>query len=829
MTWRWTVTQAVVDLGYFRPFLQVNQNAPYGTVWYATDWHCRNITAAAKAQASADATASAVSTLENTVTQQGKSITSQGQSITGLQNGLTTANQNIAKKAEATALTALTNRVMSAEGKVTSQGNSITKLTNDLAATNASVAKKAEQTALNMLNGRVEKSENGLSAANSNITTLNAAIRAGNASAGDLIPNPTFESQYDRMGFTVVATSSSGVPAACPFAFAAKLAVRAHYPTINNIVATLGDVFEFSVLVACASGSADFNLYIGTSTASTTGVTGPYAHGVAGKASKNWQRVTWRWTVTQAVVDQGYFRPFLQINQYTPYSTVWYATDWHCRNITAAAKAQASADATASAVSTLQNTVVQQGKSITSQGSSITSLQNVLNTANQNIAKKADAAALTALTSRVTSAEGKVTSQGNSITRLTNDLAATNANISKKAEQTALSSLSGRVDKTESGLSTANGSITTLKAAIRAGNASSGDLIPNPVFDSQYDRMGFTVVPTTSSGVPAGCPFAFAAKLAVRGHHPAINNIVATLGDVFEFSALVACASGSADFNLYIGSAATPTASIAAPHYYGGTTKASKNWQRVTWRWTVTQAVVDLGYFRPFLQVNQNAPYGTVWYATDWHCRNITAAAKAQSTADATASAVSSLQNTVTQQGKSITSQGQSITGLQNSLNTANQTIAKKADATALTALTNRVTAAEGNVISQSNSMLSLESKVNTLRNQVSNPWFDGSLESYTDGQQIGGSPATVVSTQKYTGSKCLRLRRSVGETGNSNKLIGPWSNIRENAVYLFELWAMMPADQKPSTGCKRRLVYRCRMLPGRMHGGERLSLLKTR
>lgn len=48
------------------------------------------------------------------------------------------------------------------------------------------------------------------------------------------------------------------------------------------------------------------------------------------------------------------------------------------------------------------------------------------------------------------------------------------------------------------------------------------------------------------------------------------------------------------------------------------------------------------GYIRPFLQISQNSPYGTVWFVTDWHMRNVTAVQKVQDTADATAAAVDS-------------------------------------------------------------------------------------------------------------------------------------------------------------------------------------------
>lgn len=42
---------------------------------------------------------------------------------------------------------------------------------------------------------------------------------------------------------------------------------------------------------------------------------------------------------------------------------------------------------------------------------------------------------------------------------------------------------------------------------------------------------------------------------------------------------------------------------------------------------------------------------------------------------------------------------------------------------------------------------------------------------------------------------------RGAGEGGNSDKTIGKWIALRENAVFRIELWAMMPADQSPSSG----------------------------
>ncbi len=169
------------------------------------------------------------------------------------------------------------------------------------------------------------------------------------------------------------------------------------------------------------------------------------------------------------------------------------------------------------------------------------------------------------LSSNVSQIGNEVVSNSQSITQLRNALTQTDANVASKADQTAMNSLTGRVEKTESGLTAANANITSLKSAVRAGNASGGDLIPNPTFDPAYDQMGFSVVSTTAEEVPPGCPYGYAARIASRDHHPNFAAFPATLNDVIEISALVACGAGTANFNLYVGTAVRPDTSTGAP------------------------------------------------------------------------------------------------------------------------------------------------------------------------------------------------------------------------------------------------------------------------
>ncbi|HHC1374517.1 TPA: hypothetical protein ACN7EG_006098, partial [Klebsiella pneumoniae] len=135
-------------------------------------------------------------------------------------------------------------------------------------------------------------------------------------------------------------------------------------------------------------------------------------------------------------------------------------------------------------------------------------------------------------------------------------------------------------------------------------------------------------------------------------------------------------------------------------------------------------------------------------------------------------------------------------------LTTMNTELGKKADTSAVSSLTGRVSQVENTITSQSQSITSLTSTINTIRTQGANPWVDGTFESYSDGQVLGGNgTAVVVASQKFTGNKSLQVSRGANNNGNSDKQLGSWQSVREDAKFRFEFWAMMPADQAPSSG----------------------------
>ncbi|HED3234813.1 phage tail tip fiber protein [Klebsiella oxytoca] len=1107
-------------------------------------------------------------------------------------------------KANSDALSTLSSTVTQQGDKITSQGNSITKLTNDLATTNNNVSKKADQSALSVLSGRVDQTESGLSSANSSITALNSSVRAGNATSGDLISNPTFDPEFSQMGFTVVSSSSEGVPANCPYAYVARIAARDHHPNFAAIPATLGDVYEMSALVACGTGSADFNLYLGTATRPSGSVGAPLSSGGNRKASATWQRVTWRFKITQGIVDRGFFRPFLQINQSSPFGTVWYVTDWHLRNVTDSSKVQDSLDATAKAVDSLTSTVNQQVENISSIGTRTTNLENNLRTTNANVAQKADANALTALTNRVTQTEKdinstsssvtnlnnkvdaisvggtnliknsgdmtgwsnvtsdtyrgnavlgatlkagssyqtlreitlespvdaseyvysfyakggvagqtmtaffynpntttsietsqgtkgnnndgraqftlttswarywvkwkqtpttgtkrlilcriesntskdqtvyinspkfevgnvvsdwnespsdsasasavdslttKVNQQGTSIssignrtTSLENGLSTAQNNIAKKADASALQDLRNTVTSQGDDLTAANSSITSLQASMNRRTVftvtarGNGNSVTHGVFDESGKNLftpgrswalvtfakhsdGSTVIATSKTydvfgsanngatmsadiealasgtyvcvltfdeptgnrgkvlsaleslggtsevvnslpyrgayillgrkgmkpgdglelraptggdgtahistsvefvnGVMMGLGAAGGVMMKADANASAITtlqNTVKTQGDNIDSlsSSTTALENSLASSNASVDAASQiPGNLIVNPSFERGTegytgwsgiatvatlqvphlgTKAAKlaaggfagvgqkisfkkdrsykigiwakqdpnttiqstdntkfrvadgngliaskaygpftsNWQEVSWTWKATKDVLADVQFTAFLSAG-------AMYFDDFYVVDVTDSVETQ----ANSSAITKLDSRVTKTENDITSQGSQVTQLKNDLATTNTNVSKKADAAALTALTNRVTQNEKEIETQSSQTTSLKNSLSTVQAMGSNPWFDGSLETYSENQQISGSRAVVVSSQKRSGTKSLRVSRGAGEGGNSDKTIGKWIALRENAVFRIELWAMMPADQSPSSG----------------------------
>ncbi|MCM8547100.1 phage tail tip fiber protein [Klebsiella quasipneumoniae] len=650
------------------------------------------------------------------------------------------------------ALNSINSNVSKVGDQVSSNSTAITTLKNSLSDTDSAVAKKADASALQTLQNTVTQQGKDIASQSDSVTKLSNALNNVSIGGVNLIKNSGDMTGWSgktneifRGNAVISATTKAG----------------SSYRDLKEIIldAPVDNAeYVYSFFAKGGENGQSMTAYFYNPNSTTSGVSsqGVSDGSVDGRMSftltTEWVRYWVKWKQkpgtgskrlilariqTSSTKDQtvSITSPKLEVGNMP---TEWSPAPSDMASSNDLSSLKTTVDANSGAIQSVTSRVQKTEDSISTQNTAITKLQSDLSSTNNLVSTKADSAALQTLSGRVDKTESSISTQNDAITKLNSSLDTTNKAVAKKAEQSSLDTLSGRVSSTENGITAANSSITSLNAAIRAENASSGDLITNPTFDPQYAQMGFTVVTTDTDGVPANCPFKYAAKLASRDHHPNFNTIVATLGDVFEISVLVACGAGNADFNLYLGTANGPTGGIGGPLYNGGNTKATSTWTRVTWKFTVSQAMVDKGYIRPFLQINQSSPFGTIWYVTDWHMRNITAASKAQDTANATSKAVDSLTSTVNQQGSDISSIGSRTTSLENGLSTTNANVAKKADSSALQTLQNSVTQQGKDISSQGTRVTSIENSLTSGANLIPN------AKMLNGAQGWGGSATTV-------------------------------------------------------------------------------------
>ena len=589
-----------------------------GDAFLIDDLIITDVTDAKAALDAADANAQALSSLSASVTQNGRNITSQGSAITKLQSDVTQLGKDISGKADASALTNLDDPRDGYRRQPEIAGRQPDQPAEQPEHDQQQCGEKADARALQSLQNTVEQHGRDLTTQSSALTNLENNFSSLAVGGTNLIRNAdTLEGWSsrlatetylgDRVAYTRLAKGASG------------------YTQLDEQTLDVTGRTEF-VFSFYAKGAYDgqemasyfYNPSNTTTTETSQGVKGGAGDGKAvTKLTTAWARYWVKWVIpatsgtkrliaarlesaTSADKEVWLCRPQLE--------TGTVMTDWSPSPDDAASGITANT----SAINSLTSRVTNAEGQLTAQSQSITNLQNSLNTTNNNVAQKASAQSVSDLTSRVTSAEGKVTSQGQAITKLQGDLSSTTDKVNTKADQTALNALTGRVEKTEAGLTAANSNIVSLTAAVNAGNAAGDDYIPNPSFDPAYDRMGYDVVETTADGVPADCPFRYAVRLAGRDHVPKINNIAVTPGDVFEMSALVACGTGSADFNFYIGRATTATGGIGAKAS-GGNTRTTTAWKRATWRFTVpSDTQLCCGRSCRLIRAARSAPSGTL-------------------------------------------------------------------------------------------------------------------------------------------------------------------------------------------------------------------------
>ncbi|WP_227662092.1 DUF1983 domain-containing protein, partial [Klebsiella pneumoniae] len=677
--------------------------------------------------------------------------------VTDAYNAQSTADAN------ANAISTLNSTVSQQGDQITSQGNSITKLTNDLATTNNNVSNKADANALTALTNRVTQTEKDINSTSSSVTNLNNKVDSISVGGTNLIKN-----SGDMTGWSNVTSETYRGNAV----IGATVKAGSGYKNLREITlespVDAGEyVYSFYAKGGVAGQTMTAFFYNPNTTTSIETSQGAKGNNTDGRAyftlTTSWVRYWVKWKQTPTTGTKRLILCRIESNTSKDQTVYINSPKFEVGNVVSDWNDSPADSASASAVDLLTTTVNQQGTSISSIGNRTTSLENGLSTAQNNIARKADASALQDLRNTVTSQGGDLTAANSSITSL-------QASMNRR----------------------------TVFTVTARGN---GNSVTPGVFDESGKNL-FT----------PGRSWA----LVTFAKHSDGSTVIATSKTYDVFGSANNGATMSADIEALASGTYVcvltfdePSGNrgkiLSALESLGGTSEVVNS---LPYR----GAYILLGRkgMKPGDGLELRAPTGgdgTAHISTSVEFVNgvmmgLGAAGGVMMKADANASAITTLQNTVKAQGGNIDSLSSSVTALENSLRSTNDTVSKKADTSAVSSLTGRVSRVENTITSQSQSITSLTSTINTIRTQGANPWVDGTFESYGDGHVLGGGgTAVVVASQKFTGNKSLQVSRGANNNGNSDKQLGSWQSVREDAKFRFEFWAMMPADQKPSSG----------------------------
>ncbi len=756
-----TSTSAYVDLIYtYKPTSDVL--VYFGTWLMASgtiDYDSISIINATDAVAS-DANASAITNLTTRVTNAEGTITSQGNSITQLNNNIVSINGTLASKADATALSSLANRVTTAEGNISSQSGAITTLQNNVSTINNALASKADSIALSALDSRVTTTEGTITSQGASIASLQNSLSSMGVNLVALADQLKTVSMAATTGESYITWSLTD-PALKPDT----------YYTLSFWAVRTANVKSVESFLIASNGAHHKSTYV------TVGTTNLVRYSVTFKTNADAVGVTYSLRFDLNGSSDGnnatltIQKPQLEEGQ--------VATYW---------KPSTYDKADASALSTLQNTVTQQGNTLTSNSSAITSLQNSVTNINNALTSKADASAVSSIDSKVTTIDGKVTSNTANITSLNNSITNGSLNLVYNTLYNDLSNITANGNH-----SIAVDSATYARSRVLKVTASGAGQ------DGVHQiLMTTSVVPVASSNEPLVLSFfakadaALSVKIQLFGGIGSQNIALTTTWTKYTITTLRKSASHVDTTNLYMSLLAAGVAyftnvqlergTIATAYSAASTETGNLIAANASALSSLSSTVTQQGNTLTSQGNSLTSLNNSVATAQKTANDAVSAADAAQKTANtkADASALEALSNTVTSQGNTISSQGSAITSLNNSVNTINNALASKADSSAITALDSRVTATENGLTTTNSNITSLQSAIQSQGDALNlDPNFREGLKFIAVSELATGN-SIVAGNYGEGGGTGLRVTKSndAGTSGTNPTVRTPTSGM---------------------------------------------------
>jgi DNA polymerase IIIc chi subunit len=786
-------------------------------------------------------------------------------------NALSVANT----KADASAVNSLTTRVEAAEGTISSQGSSITGLTNSLTTTNTNVT--AAQNAAN--------AANTLAGGKGKVLVQAAAPAAADQLAQNLWIDITGGTNTPKRwtGSAWAAVTDKVATDAAAAAANALLVVntKADASAVNSLT-TRVTAAEGTI---SSQGSSITGLNNSLTTTNTNVTAAQNAANAANTLAGGKGKVLVQ-TATPATADQLAQNLWIDITGGANTPKRWTGSAWAAvtdKVATDAAAAAANAlsvantKADASAVNSLTTRVEAAEGTISSQGSSITGLNNSLTTTNTNVTAaqnaanaantlaggkgkvlvqaaapsaadqlaqnlwiditggantpkrwngsawaavtdkvatdaaaaaanalsvantKADASAVNSLTTRVTAAEGVITSQGSSITSLNNSIGDIGSqNLLYNPAFTKAGSVAGLADGWDKNEPTTIGASTGVYSLVPSWINAGENAQRIDVTGINESNLYRSILPSTAmrpaaqggTSVALSVYFRATAGLQVRLYLQAVDAVGAVL------------AGPSTGFSVATGG--TQRAPLLFANLPAGTVKVLP-FLRVFGSSGVTAGFVE--FTRAQIEI------GAV--VSGWRDSALTLASEQA----ATSAALSTLTSTVTQQGTTLTSQGASLTSLNNSLTTTNTNVTAAQNAANAA---NALAGGKGKVLVQAaapaaadqlaqNLWIDITGGANTPKRWTGSTWAAVTDKVATDAAAAAANALSVANTKadgsavtslasrvtaaegtiSSQGSSITSLTNNLSTTGGQNLLYNPSFERVGPAAGLAEGWRL--------------------------------------
>lgn len=587
--------------------------------------------------------------------------------------------------ANTSAITDLQSKVTQQGNSLTSQGSQITNLQNGLNTTNANVSKKADGSVLDALSNKVSAQNDALTAQNSRVSNLESNITVGE----NLIPNPSMLNNAQGWG--------NGVKSVSKIDNVAAAVCSGVWSPFSGLVAVKpGETIYWSFDIQAISDlkSKDFSIYYTDTSGNFSNTNNWFYYKDLPQGQRDHIQVAF-------TVPDGMSFAYLNGGKNDGTFYLWNVT----------ATRQTTADkVNASAISDLNTTVTQQGNNITSQSNALTNLQNGLNSTNSILGGKADATAVAAL-------QNTVNQQGSALNVSNSNITSLQASLNRRTVFTVLaggmgSSVAGGVyDESGKRLGSAGRSYALFVFSKNADGSTS--VTSSKTYDVYANASNGATLTADVAALANGTYAAIVTGDEPRQNKETVYSAIESLGGTDEMLSTLPYRGA------YIllgrkGMKSGDGLELMSPTGGGSDSNITTSVE------FINGVMSGLG-----------------------------SAGGVMIKSNANASAISSLQNTVTQQGANITSQGSQITNLQNGLNTTNANVSKKADSSALDSLNSKVSSQSDSLTAQNSRVSSLESRVTGGENLIPNPMMLNNAQGW------GGSVKSVSTIDSLPAAVC--------------------------------------------------------------------------